>query len=359
MDEGTNTRAIELATMVIGGSEGGYCTIGGERDIDLDVNLSLNGIRAGREFTSMLPVPGQLLNHLVVEKGPEVILPDGSEIQKSHRSEHEWQFTDGVARLWAAENNGIYFPSNFGAEDCWIKFSDYLRALERCVPNMLKDKQCSTQIQLHEIARQPGAFLDLEMESRYLDQVRVYSRFGFFKSEGRKLKNALEGVVHSRSGEEHDTHFGSEQSRYQITLALSLEGFGWNHFKVSGRSLSVDFSYVGFNKNSPDACAIRRFVYQEQDRLREGKVNASFEVEMPTYDDSEGVEKVVLTLQTPEYRYDSNGKMEKPVMQTKEMLEILYPVADRVSLGLNRMREYRKKQEQDEIDRVHNAMFSI
>ena len=54
---------------------------------------------------------------------------------------------------------------------------------------------------------------------------------------------------------------------------------------------------------------------------------------------------------------DENSKMEKPVMQTKDMLDIFEPLATKISTGLLNHIAHKKEEVQRNTDAAYTRMF--
>jgi len=352
---------VHLATISFGGPEGGYCQIGNEKDTELGVALSLGRVVADREYARMRPVPGFFLNYICGNDDPRVLLPDGSVIKSSSRRDMGWQFCDEVARIFAAENDGIYLQSGFGAENTSMPFQDFLTGLRRCVPNWLRDgTRITDQLwNLHASCagkRNAKSFATLAKDAKYLKQVRpAFSR----DIIGRSI--SVDGIMGTigMSDEDRDTYFGPEGVRYTVTLRVNLDsGFGWSHVQVPSRELSVVFDiYDHLLDGSDQDVAIARWVNEQNTEPSNGR---RFDIKYSTFD-NEGrtthngnpIHKMKLSIASPsQYWYPADGSQRRddgagkvkqnPPWTTHALLQKLRPVADRVALALKADNEARK-----------------
>ena len=123
----------------------------------------------------------------------------GTVITKSPDIENRWQFTDTTARLIAAENNGIFFPDHL-EKNKQFELKDYIEALRRCVPNMIRFEEDKQHMwNLFATCSRKNAFADLKRELKYLDTVRI-PRIKSGLDKG-KLVRGLEGTIHAKDGE--------------------------------------------------------------------------------------------------------------------------------------------------------------
>lgn len=335
-------------------SGGCSLTMDFEKDSKLDVYGTIN-IRFGQQFSRMRPDPSRLFNAVVRNDYPMVIDPAGEVLIPSHNPDLSYQFTDNIARIWAQQNNGIYFPSRFGKERTSILFNDFIKALERVRPNYQRRNgsyEYDFQKSAHELSSRPGWLNDLALEARYLDDVHVFNPINQWGESGGLI--GLEGVVHKREGSEPDTNFGSNENWFRINLGLDLRGgFGTYHFNVSRRVLSATVGqYSNIRKDSDEEIAIMGLVneFEKKDerynfdvtpiRLKERNGNWT-----DRYD------RIVISMESPrtqgyENEWDKNsGRLKRPVMQTREMIDKFIPLMTNAVEGLDRLDKHKKEVE--------------
>ncbi len=333
--------------------------IGSENSKDLETTLHLNNVRASREFESSLPTPGFLLSYLTSEQldeGPKVILPDGGVIRKPYDPASGWQFSDEVARIWAAENNGIFFSSKFGTEGVYFSFRDFLESLSRCMKNIPRPTSGSSEshdVKLYVAAQKPEALEELSKEAKYLRDVTVPGHRD--ASRAWIISQALEGFVHSGDGSSDDTYFGlagsrsGDSHRYQIKLGLALRGFGYRHFNVSARRLSCDIDVLsseGIEKDSLVAEIIKDYASKvNAEFYNSAETDASslgFEANLKTYINGNRVNKIGLSLSSPRTRFWSNDSLVYHVAPTDKMLPVFRGISDKIALALIKYEEHMK-----------------
>lgn len=338
-----------IATLSIGGKGGNYIKKGDEKDTDLEVKLPpLKTVRAAKEFKVSRPSPGYLIRYLTGNRGPRVIMPDGSVVKESGESGCGYEFNDEVAKIFARENDGIFFPKKFIDENFNINFHDFTKALKRCIANM--DRKGSNFEEILE--KKDTALKDIKQEAMYLDKVRIMKNERTLADA--KYHEGLEGFIHTRKkGEEHDTYFGPKDHRYNILLGLDLNGFGYGHLKVCGRRLSTTFNLLGdLEKDSDEIHAISRYVHNQP----RDKEKYLFEVKAKEYEEIGGIEELTIKMTSPAFWYQNNEEMKYPVMQTEDMIPIFTPIADKVAIAIEKAKKYKENQTQKAYDSCTKRM---
>lgn len=327
-----------------------------ERDRDLDVEGMIK-IRFGQQYRSISPDPHGFINSISGNRHPMVIDPAGEILVPSHSGDFDYQFIDAIARIWAAQNNGIYIPSGFGSEDKRLPFKDLLTALERVRPNYQnRDGSYDYNFQklMHEASMKPEAFADLVQEAQYLDEVGGFKEVEGIFRERREIIG-LEGHVHKRDGTKYDFSYQCEGGCFRIKLGLDMRGFGGEHLKVSRRILSsVVADCEGIERDSDKERAINWLVSEfklEEEALY--KIQANF---IENKDNRYRYDKVIIRMDSPNLWSGDNSKLEQPVMQTREMLELFVPVVTAVVEGLDRLKKHQEKQREADFMDLYNIM---
>lgn len=350
---GSEHRPGHLATVVIGGSDDEpRCFMGGQNNIELRTTVSLDGIHASWEYMQHQPTPWNLLRYIARKEGPRVLLPDGRVLKSSDKAGHESDFCDPVAKMFAEQNGGIYFKSGFPRDKYdKIDFSTFMRAMRICIQNMaISDADCIRRLYEKE-AQKPDALSALEKEGEHLDSVTVLVAEDIISRE--RGSDGIVGSLHQGEGDDRTSYFGPQENQYKARLGLEMDGFGWYHFQITGRSLAAEFRGVGFEEQSSEARVIKNFVSASFDCPRD---NYELDIEWKKYKHSDGVESMTLLMRSTGTLFTSNAKLEHPVMQTDEMLPIFFKAADRVAVAISKAEQYRNQQAKERYAALQSAM---
>jgi hypothetical protein len=334
-----------LATVSICGPEGSYVKIGNEKDKDLNTAIALKSVHAAKEFKDLLPVPGTFMRFLLNHNGPRVLMPDGSVIRKSYNGEHSWEFSDSVARIYAQENDGLFFPT-YENENTHFSYQKILDGIRRSIQNIprLESKKVT------ELFNKPDCLSDLEQECEYIRSVKrasVKNHFGNIE-----YLDGLEGKIFIKNPinpSEETTYFYLRKQRneldislsYQITLRLHMNNFGWEHSKIAARDLITELDVGGrFDKGSNEERAIGIFM---GNKFPEVKDKYSFSLDFQPHPSSNSVNEIIISMSSNHTYQDYNRRNEiKPVMPTREMLPIFRDLVERVGIGLKKLDIYKE-----------------
>lgn len=392
MAGGTRTGSVEIGTIRLGGDAseddgkfyipdapantarakpyGHGSSMGAERGRDIGVNGSID-IRFAQQYSTMRHDPHGFYTDILGNKEPMVIDPQGEILVPCHSGDYNHHFTDQIARIWAEQNDGIFFPSHLGSEgNASFPFSDFIRGMERVRPNYQNRDggyDYGFQKAAHELSMTEGAFDDFAMEARYLDNVHPLHELDSW-GEPEKIIG-LEGSIHRRDGSEHDCNFGNDRdNQFGVKLGLDLRaGFGAYHFDVSRRVLSVDVGrYSAIYEKSDEESSLRCLVHEFNEGPDRTERHFNFDMKGVRARDRDGglqdwYDRVIISMEAPYTLGSENqdfrnpGHLEKPVMQTADMLPIFLPLATAAVEGLSRLKKHKEEVERERFREKYDA----
>jgi hypothetical protein len=323
-----------IATVTIGGEGGSSMSIGDESDRDLKREISPK-LRVQQEFGQCV-TPGYFLTDIVTSDGPSVVMSDGTVMRRD--SDFPGHFSDGVAKVFAEQSDGIYFPGKKGELGHYrFSFGDFIGAVRRICLRQggdLEEMAMDDEISLKN-------FKGIISESEFIDgDVNPFAARDLFGG------GSVGGVVGDLKREAVGR--SEEQNMHDAKLRVGLSGFGYNHFGVSDRALISKEWVYGLDKESVELGEIMSYVARVDAKWRGDRVNASIDAEWVKKDKSD----IYLKMVSPRNTFKSNERLEEPVMGVVEMSDIYFDVANKFygAIGLaKKLAEGRVKEKKERV----------
>ena len=290
----------------------GHGYYGGESEDDMGLWIQPR-LSVVREYKSAPKVSG-LLDYIIDKEGPKIVMPDGNIIIPEDGSARG-EFNDSVARVFAEQNKGIYFPSASKRGEIGFSFSDFLEAERR--------RSLLTKEDLEKIAS--DGFEKISQESRFFSS-DVYS---FVEGDRSGVYGRLDGKV-----------FGKKDSGKGTFLYLGLDGFGYEHMGVSSKKLFTSIFMERLSEDSPERMAINEYIKGISKEL------ANKESEVFLYWNWNENGTLVLEMNSP------NSCDHKSVRDTEDMAGLYLPLVDRLCEAREKIEHLSEEKKKESVSKA-------
>lgn len=197
------------------------------------MSFDLAGINAAVISEGIESTPSYFQHHITPNSHtntPYVVLPDGRLILRSPEDKRG-DFCDGTARLYAEQNNGLFFPANGGE----FKMRDFLQALKFLGSNKRESMSQELEQKLKALFENPESWKELEAEANHIPIVRP----AFYTSD------CHDGSMNHFVGLQGELEFGKANKYGKGKLMLVLDpNFAIHNLGIVGRVITDEMHLV-------------------------------------------------------------------------------------------------------------------